>query len=81
MGKFIATHLAGTTEKSFATEQEAINYIDSVICEPGCKQCWAEWDIETQREPLVCTYCGINPTRGNCIHPKKCSTKKKIKLN
>lgn len=46
--KYVASHLPGTTEEVFDTEQEAIDYINSVICEPGCKHCWAEWDIDEE---------------------------------
>lgn len=42
---FVAIQMSGGVEKWFNTDVEAEEYINSVICEPGCEQCWAEWDI------------------------------------
>lgn len=38
--------------------------------------------IEEKAEQLqiVCTYCGIDPTKENCKHGKKCSSKNKVCL-
>lgn len=47
---FVAILMSGNTEKWFKAEKEAVEYINSVICEPGCRHCWAEWDISSKDE-------------------------------
>ena len=49
-GNFVAILMSGNTEKWFNTDVEAEEYINSVICEPGCKHCRAEWDIWSKDE-------------------------------
>ncbi len=49
-GNFVAILMSGNTEKWFNTDVEAEEYINSVICEPGCKHCRAEWGFEDENK-------------------------------